>query len=448
MSTGLRPRWGVLSGFAVGVVALGLAAWLPSWGVVASPGGGTTRVSVASTGESANGHSGEPAITAHGRYVVYSSAASNLAPDDSNGKSDVFFWDRKLGTTMLISLSSTGRQGNADSTQPAVSAMFGRYVVFSSAASNLVPGDTNGARDVFVRARRTGVTQRVSVSSSGQQGNGESSEPTISRFGHYVVFTSSASNLVPGDTNGARDVFIRDLSAGVTQRVSVAGNGEQGNDSSSTGASAKGGRYVVFTSSASNLVPGDTNGTADVFIRDREQGTTGAISRSSTGQLGNNRSMLPVINRGGRFVAFYSDASNLVPEDTTTMGDMFVLDRRLGIMKWVALPDYPDCCVYRSTGTGDLSYGGRLLVVSWSDYVPVMPLGSTCHVMVRDLKLGTSRRVVVPYGGGYANGCSWDPAISHNGSYVAFTSNASNLVSDDTNRKSDIFVREAPFGTE
>jgi Tol biopolymer transport system component len=287
--------------------------------------GTTQRVSVATDGSQGNGFSYDPAISADGRYVAFDSYASSLVPGDTNGDSDVFVRDRRLGTTQRVSVATNGSQGNGDSASPAISAD-GRYVAFSSDASNLVPGDTNGALDVFVRDRRSGTTQRVSVATDGSQANGGS--PAISADGRYVAFTSVASNLVPGDTNGFEDVFVRDLKSGTTRRVSVATDGSQGNnDSSVRPAISADGRYVAFESYASNLVPGDTNGLE--FVRDLRLDTTRQVDVAADGGQPNGLSFFPAISADGRYVAFESYASNLVPGDTNHSADVFVRDLKL-----------------------------------------------------------------------------------------------------------------------
>jgi Tol biopolymer transport system component len=234
----------------------------------------------------------------------------------------VFVRDQGAGVTSLLSVGAAGK-ANGSSGDPVISAD-GRYVAFWSEASNLVPGDTNQRGDVFVRDRLAGVTRRVSVTSTGQQTSGTYSEvpPAISATGRYIAFFSNASNLVPGDTNGAGDVFVRDRLAGLTRRVSVGAAG-QANDNSAEPAISADGRYVAFYSEASNLVPGDTNTTVDVFVRDRLSGVTRRISVSTAGQ-GNGPSYGPSLTPDGRSVAFESDASNLVPGDTNQRGDVFV----------------------------------------------------------------------------------------------------------------------------
>ena len=283
----------------------------------------TERVSVGSGGVQGNAESGDPSISADGRFVAFVSSASNLVPGDTNRRADVFVRDRRTGTTRRVSLGAGGAQGNGDSSEPALSAN-GRFVAFYSEARNLVPGDTNGQADVFVRDRRTGTTRRVSLGSGGSQSNGASVQPALSADGRFVAFISDATNLVPGDTNGLTDVFVRDRQTGTTRRVSVGPGGVQSDGNSQFPALSADGRFVAFWSQATNLVPTDTNGTADVFVRDRQKGTTRRVSLGPGGAQGNDSSYDPAVSADGRFVAFSSDASNLVPGDTNGFTDVFV----------------------------------------------------------------------------------------------------------------------------
>ncbi len=196
-------------------------------------------------------------------------------------------------------------------------------MAFQSFATNLVSGDTNGQLDVFVHDRQSGATERVSVDS----GNNGSYAYSISADGRCVAFSSDANNLVSGDTNGDSDVFVHDRQSGATERVSVDSAGAQGNlDSNSPSISADG-RYVAFWGWASNLVSGDTNATADVFVHDRQNGATERVSVKSAGAQGNGRSDDPSISADGRCVAFHSWATNLVSGDTNATEDVFVRDR-------------------------------------------------------------------------------------------------------------------------
>src|SRR5439155_3820783 len=292
--------------------------------------GVTERVSVASGGAEVFGYSLSPSTSADGRYVAFHSGAPDLVPGDPiEGSYDVFVHDRVTGMTERISVGIGGVPTDADSYHPSLSAD-GRYVAFYSYASNLVPGaDANGtnASDVYVRDRLNGTTERVSVATDGTQGNSESLWPAINADGRYVVYYSSASNLVPWDTNAAYDVFLRDVVNGTTERVSVRSDGVEGNKSSSWPAISADGRYVAFQSVATNLFAGDTNVGDDVFVRDRETGATDRISEGLDGALANSRSDYPFISADCRYVAFWSGASNLVQDDTNGVYDIFVRDR-------------------------------------------------------------------------------------------------------------------------
>ena len=304
--------------------------------------GETTRVSVSSTGAESHcsdpfGCSSAAGITADGRYVAIVSDAPDLVPGDTNQASDVFIHDRRTGETTRVSISNGGSQGNGASGAAAISSD-GRYVAFTSGASNLVAGDTNAAADVFIRDLRTDRTQRVDVDSHRRQTNrgNDSWDPTLSAHGRYVAFTSSASNLVAHDTNNLADVFVRNLRTGSTTRVSVSSRGKQAaGDRSRNGSNAPSisanGRYVAFHSAASNLVRGDTNRVFDIFVHDRKTHQTRRVSVSNRGGQANAESFgPPSISPDGRYVAFGSLASNLVAGDANDTTDVFVYDRRTG----------------------------------------------------------------------------------------------------------------------
>ncbi len=246
------------------------------------------------------------------------------------------------GVTVLASLSSAGVQGNQDSHLPAMSAN-GRFVAFASLSDNLVPGDTNIASDVFVRDRLTGTTERVSVSSRGREGNESSgllqglSGPSISGDGRFVAFDSIASNLVRGDTNGQADVFVHDRQTGATERVSVASDGTQANADSTAAHISRDGRLVAFTSFAENLVPDLDPGIdfgRDMFVHDRSTGVTERISEGFDGTEADGESFDPLLNADGRFVYFTSFAANLVAGDRDNDDlDAYVFDRQAGTME-------------------------------------------------------------------------------------------------------------------
>ncbi len=282
----------------VGGVGVALAATAVPASAAAS---GTVLVSLADSGAQANEWSSGFGASGDGRYVLFQSSATNLVPGDTNGVDDLFVRDRRANRTTRISVRTGGAQANGPSDDAAIS-RDGRYVAFRSEASNLVPGDTNGQADVFLHDRLTHRTTRVSVPLSGQLQN-PVYDVTISADGRSVSFSSPAPNLVAGDTNEATDVFVHDRRTGRTSRASVGAAGAQGNGYASGGALSADGRYVAFESTASNLVPGDTNETADVFVRDLRTGTTRLVKAGAGGAAD------PTISADGRYVGFTSYAA-------------------------------------------------------------------------------------------------------------------------------------------
>lgn len=346
--------------------------------------GVTRRVSVSSSGNQANSFSLESAISEDGQYVAFSSYASNLVPGDANGSADIFVHNRSTGVTRRVSVSTGGGQSDSGSSQPAISPN-GRYVAFESTASNLVPGDTNGEPDIFVHDRATGVTQRVSVSSSGEQGDGDSQSPAISSNGRYVAFISFSTNLVPNDSNEfSYDVFVHDRVAGTTQRVSVNSSGSEGNASSSEPSISADGRYVAFQSNAGNLVADDTNGATDIFLHDRTTGITSRMSVNSTGQQGNSSSGDPAISADGRAVTFSSAASNLVSGDTNGKADVFVHGRETGITRRVSLASGGTQGNNHSVFPAISSYGRYITFSSEATNLVPGDTNSVIDVFVRD----------------------------------------------------------------
>jgi hypothetical protein len=208
----------------------------------------------------------------------------------------------------------------------------GRFVLFTSASTNLVPGDTNGTGDVFLRDRQNGTTVRVSVDSNGNEAQGRSAGGWMTSNGRFVVFGSDAPNLAPGGTTTVYEDYVRDLLSGTTEIVSIASDGSRADDSSDWATASPDGRWIAFISRATNLVAGDTNGTQDVFLRDRQAGTTERMSVASDGTQANYYAgaLWPALSDDGRFVAFPSRATNLVPGDTNDLDDVFVRDHQAG----------------------------------------------------------------------------------------------------------------------
>jgi hypothetical protein len=429
---GPRPRHVVLGGI------LG-ASLVP---VALGGGGGATtlRVSVDSAGTQANGDCDSSSISGNGRIVVFRSFASNLVPGDTNGTADVFVHDVKTGATTCVSVDSAGAEANSFSIGPSISTN-GRFVAFRSLATNLVPGDTNGALDVFVHDVKTGATSRVSVDSAGGQANGDSLNPSISGNGRFVAFASIATNLVPADTNGVLDVFVHDVKTGTTTRVSVDSAGAQADSSSFEPSISGNGRFVAFRSEAANLVPGDTNDALDVFVHDVKAGTTTRVSVESTGRQANGDSADPSISGNGRFVAFESLATNLVPGDTNGGIDVFVHDVRTGSTTRVSVDSGGE---EADSDNANPSVSGNGRFVAFDSFATNLVPGDTNDAddaFVHDVKVGATARVSVDSAGAQANAGSLTPSISGNGRFVAFLSLAGNLVPGDTNGTADIYLR-------
>ena len=295
--------------------------------------GSTQLLSASPSGQPEEGGAigGSLSISADGTIVAFPARSDAIVPGDANGQEDIVVLDLATGSRELATVSSGGQQADSGTYDVVLSAD-GRFVVFASGADNLVPGDTNHAYDVFVHDRSTGTTRRVSLSSDGAQANDYSFIDDVSADGRFVLFSSYSSDLVPGDTNGRSDVFLRDRQLGTTRRVSLSGGGAQANGSSGGATINAAGTVVAFWSDASNLVPGDTNDLADVFVRDLGTGNVTRADLSSSGGQANGTGYLgrASLDDAGDLVAFESDASNLVPGDANGTIDAFVHDMTSG----------------------------------------------------------------------------------------------------------------------
>ena len=399
----------------------------------------TTRVSVDSSAAQSNNDSFDPSISADGRYVAFGSHADNLVAGDTNGRQDVFVHDRVTGATTRVSVSSGGAQASNTSDVPSISGD-GRFVAFASDSDDLVSGDTNLVRDIFVHDRVTGVTERVSVSTAGVQGNAMCDFTAISGDGRWVVFESDASNLVAGDTNGFTDIFVRDRLTGQTFPVSSDPGNFQGNGRSYRPSNVSNLPSVAFTSDASNLVAGDTNGFADIFVSG-ENIELELVSVSSSGVQGNGDcDERSAISTDGRFVAFSSAADNLVSGDGNGVNDIFVRDLLTEVTTRVSV----DSSGIEANGQSLAPYvsaDGRF--VSFTSFASNLISGDTnnkADVFVHDRVMHTTIRVSESSAGGQGDGDSFLSPISADGTIVAFDSAATNLVAGDTNGFFDIFV--------
>jgi hypothetical protein len=406
--------------------------------------GSLVRVSVSSAGVEANGGSGGTSVSRDGRLVAFSSDSANLMlPILVNGNRHVYVRDMSDGAVTIVSVSSAGTQGNSASSGPVISAN-GARIAWASNSTNLVSGDGNAVSDVFVRELASGTTTRASVSSTGTEGNGQSYEVGISASGRYVVFESSATNLVAGDDNDKPDVFLRDLVEGTTTLISVSTAGAQANGTSWKPVVSEDGEHVAFYSDATNLVGTDSNGAYDVFVRDLEDNTTTRVSVSSDGVAGTSDSYEPVMTPDGRYIAFYSYAPNLVgASDTNGVYDVFRHDMLTGTTTRASVS---------STGTEGNGSSEQPAISDDGRYVTFHSTASNLvgggedsngrtDIFVRDMVAEKTVRVSVSTGGTQGENDSYYPVISADGQYVAFESEATTLVSEDHNGVSDVFVR-------
>lgn len=339
-------------------------------------------------GVSANNHVWGTSISGDGRWSCMESAATDLVPGDNNNRTDVFVFDRVSGMITLESLGGTNAQGNGNSFGGCVSDD-GLSLVFASDASDLIAGDTNGVRDIFLRDRVFGTVTLVSVGLAGALGDGLSGWPTISGDCRYIAFASYATNLVPGDTTNNSNLFVRDMLTGTTAMVDVTSAGVMATYGSGSARISADGRCVAFLTQDNILVPGDTNNNWDLFVRDM---VTGAITRENVDFAGNQISTPPYepsLSADGRYVSFNSSATNHVLGDNNNAGDVFIRDRLLGVTRLASLT---------SAGTqlndGSNSVGG---------------------------------------------------ALSGDGQAICFHSLATNVVPGDTNGRADVFARSCSY---
>ena len=438
--------------------------------------GGLEVVSWRAGGAPANRGSGSPAISDDGRYVTFVSSASNLTDRDYNNSLDVFVWDRVTKGVERVSVGNCGVQADHNSWAPSINGA-GRYVAFASEATNLVDDDTNGFDDVFVHDRLAGVTKRVSIRSDGFQPvvgpvtNSNvtprvSGSPSISADGRFVVFTSAMQDLVDNDNNGHVDVFIHDSLAGTTVMLNPSPAGDAGGDTSMTVVSSDG-VTVVFASPADGLtgssVPNGTHLYAAAAPAPAPAGPAQAVEsvarvipdmeriNSPCNQLlsGADGAWLATpswVNGDGRFVAFSSDQAFLTPNDKNgTVVDAFLFDRETGALELVGLGTdglVGDQTVSSVSASDDARY---VVFMTKSDLIgdgpPAFP-----QTFLRDRSTGRTVRVSNSVSGGPSNGDQRRVAISADGRFVVFDSDASDLVASDTNGFWDVFLFDRELG--
>jgi Tol biopolymer transport system component len=461
------------------------------------------RVSVDGGGLEANGASSSPAISTDGRFVVFASEADNLVAGDSNGVADIFVHDRQTAATTRVSLDSVGAEANGACAHPGISAD-GSFVVFSSLATNLVAADSNGFEDVFLRDCVTGTTSALSTSAA-QPSDGPSRDPVISASADCIAFVSFATNLVAADTDATADILLYDRPGQQLELTSKNSVGIKANNDCSFPDLSADGSLVAFSSAATNLVPGDSNGAIDVFQHERSNGQTSCLSVDAFGVLGNAESIAPSLSEDGRWITFQSSASNLVSDDTNGSSDIFLVDTSNGLPQRISVSSsgegdqdsllpvisgdgravtyvsqatnlfpgdsngLPDVLAYRdlvvpevrrtsissagsegnqhsNVGTRVSADGRYVLFGSWASNLVTHDTNGVSDMFLYDLQKSKITRISVDSAGAEGNGNCHDPAMSADGGTLAFASSASNLVAGDTNGDLDVFVHELESG--
>jgi Tol biopolymer transport system component len=436
------------------LVGLGLLFLIQAGGVAWSQV--TERVSVDSDGAEGDNASAAPSNSSDGRYVAFESFATNLVANDTNTDKDIFVHDRQTGTTTRVSLHSDGTQGDLGSNFPSISGDGLHVAFESGAGSLVDNDIRFpfGFFDVFVHELQTGTTTRVSVNylDVTEGGDGPSVDPCISGDGRYVAFESDADNLVASDNGLYSDVFVHDLQTGATTRVSVnyLDVTEGGDGHSYSPSISADGSYVAFESSATNLVPGGSNGLLHIFVHDRQTGTTTQVSVDSLGNQGLDISGAPSISADGRYVAFESDATNLVAGDTNGFSDIFVHDLQLGTTTLVSV-DSTGAEGDNNSNFSSISSDGRFVAFQSAADLVAADSGLYDDIFVHDRQTGATTRVSKDLAGVEGNGNSNAPSMSADGKSVTFQSDADNLVAGDTLFPfgfPDIFFDDLPAAAE
>lgn len=399
------------------------------------------QISLSSALVQPNGSSDTPQITssADGRYVVFSSVATNLVTNDTNAKSDIFIRDRQSGTTTRISVQNDGTQVNGDSRNPSISAA-GDLVVFESDATNLVTDDANGFTDIFLFNRGTSTVTLISRRDPATPSNNNSGSPVISADGLFVAYHSDATNLILNDTNTAKDVFLYDVTGGTTTRVSERTTGIESDGASSNPAISADGSAVVFQSDATNLIVNDTNSFTDIFLFESAGPSLSRVSLRFNGNEANGDSTAPAVSDDGQIVAYQSDATDLVTNDSNGFTDIFVYDVGAATTQRVSVDTL-------GTDTNGNSFAPRLsetgqYVVFRSEASDVVTndTNAMIDVFVADRVAADTARVSVRSTGLQSTGNSLSSALNNNANFVAFLTSATDLATADTNAFNDVYV--------
>ncbi|WP_371671446.1 hypothetical protein OG985_29785 [Streptomyces sp. NBC_00289] len=440
-----RATRGALLGSALALVAVGAVPG-PAAGASAADGQ-TVLVSVGLGGAPANGPSERASISADGRLVVFTSHASNLVRGDHNDCSDVFLRDLTRGTTVRVGRGVDGREPDGCTGIDPIISADGHYAVYSADSTNLVRGVRDGRSHIYRTDVRTGATVLVSAAADGTPGNGDSMRPTLSADGRYVAFATSADNVIPGDTPASTwDTVVRDMATGTTVRTSAADDGTPGDAASDGTQLSADGRYVTFFSNATNLAAGDTNKKVDEFLRDVRTGRTTRLSVSAAGVQSDQITIGGTISDDNRYVVLNSHATNLTADSPGTgQNHIYLQDLQEGTLRLVDKGDDGEPApggTFWASITGD---GRHIPMASAGPHLVAGDTNNVRDIFVADLPGGELRRVSVGAGGAQADAASYFPDADQHADAVVFASFATNLVTGDTNGQPDIFVhREKP----
>ncbi len=407
---------------------------------------GIELVSLAHDGAAGNNHSFAPAISADGRYVAFVSAADNLVPDDNNNQVDVFVYDRVNETIERVSVGTGGFEANERSVRPSISAD-GRYVVFESLASNLSASENNATWDVFLHDRLLNTTEQISVDSAEVGGNQQSGDASVTSDGRYVVFTSSSTNLVGGDGNAVADVFVRDRVDGVTIRISEDTSGLDADGPSSSPFITSNGQWVVFTSLASDLVDDDTNGEGDIFRYEMATGVIDRVSVPAGGGESSRASNNASISEDGRYIAFESFSTDFVAGDADGIIDVFVKDMVSGAVERISRNTSGVEGNGNSTNARISGDGNTVVFESFANDLVANDTNFAPDVFAFQRDTQTMIRVSTDAAGNQSLGFAINAVVSADGQFVAFDSDGDDLTPGDSGFLADVFLAQLPTAT-
>lgn len=404
-----------------------------------------SRASLGISSSESNLDSTSMSFSDDGRYIAFESHSTNLVSSDTNGLKDIFVYDKQTGSTQRVSISTSSVEANGPSHSPMISGD-GNFVVFVSSATNLVSGDTNNCSDIFVRDLVNNTTIRVSVGVSSAQSDGGSDLPSISDDGRYVGFRSIATNLIgTSDTNDKIDFFVHDTQSSTTTRYSTNSSGTEGNGDVVDGVISGDATIVTFTSLATNMASSDINDCADVFAKTISTGITEVVSKNSSSDYGNRASESVDISSNGRYVVFRSRAANLVAGDTNGYADIFLRDRTSGTIERVSVQSDGSQAFFDNRWPKVSDDGRFILFESESQNYVFEDDNIKRDVFIRDRDSSLTTLVSTGAAGAIANGKSSNSAISGDGDFLGFTSFGSNLITSDTNDQLDVFYRPNPL---